>query len=51
MQQGNLYINIGPYGTQSNNYINYRLSGAYGTNNNQLFTVDYQNMEYNNLIN
>jgi len=32
MQQGNVYINIGPYGTQSNNYINNGQSGASGTN-------------------
>jgi len=32
MQQGNANINIGPYGTQSNNYINNGLSGASGTN-------------------
>ena len=83
MQQGNVYINIGPYGTQSNNYINYGLSGASGTNyipytnnfgpsgtqsnvnvnigssgtnftnNNQLYTVDSENIEntvFNNLI-
>jgi len=32
MQQGNVYINIGPYGTQSNDYLNFGLSGASGTN-------------------
>lgn len=32
MQQGNVYVNIGPYGTQSNDYINYGQSGASGTN-------------------